>query len=339
MINAKRILVVDDNPADIEILRRLFESFPGWNVEVLAARGSKEAAGALSGSDFDLIFSDYILGMETGVDVVNAVREAGSFAPVIMLTGQGSERVAVEAMRAGVTDYIGKGALDAETLFRSVTKAMETAELRRRVEEYQLKLEELARTDSLTGLHNRRFFMENFEREFKRARRSREPLCVLMMDVDHFKVVNDRHGHLTGDRVLIITAEIIKKILRGTDFACRFGGEEFAVILMNTRLSGAVAMAERLCDEVRAHKHAGDSGEVFHTTCSIGVTEYCPMDGGRAGADGATVETLLKEADLALYRAKESGRDMVVSGKSGDRIEQMLKRSAPSPIEGEEKIS
>jgi diguanylate cyclase (GGDEF)-like protein len=182
------------------------------------------------------------------------------------------------------------------------------------INESRQKLEELARTDSLTGLYNRRYFIENFDREFKRAARTGEPMSVLMMDADDFKSVNDRHGHLTGDRVLAAVAGIIKRKLRETDFACRYGGEEFAMILTNTRRDGAVAMAERLREEIKAYEHTSDIGETFHATCSMGIVEYLPSDAGSTAMNNVTMETLLRDADAALYTAKESGRDRIVYG-------------------------
>lgn len=319
MTGVKKFLVVDDNPADVELLRRLLEDLPSIDVEFHAVSSARDAARATAERDYDLVFSDYCLGKESGVDVVNAVRKAGSVAPVIMLTGQGSERAAVEAMRAGVIDYIGKESLDAETILGAVTRALETSALRRRVEEYQKKLEELAHTDSLTGLLNRRAFIEYFDRELRRAERTREPISLLMMDVDNFKRVNDTHGHLAGDRVLVAAAGAITKRLRATDFASRFGGEEFAVILANTRLSGAVTMAERLREEIKALTHSTDAGKSFSVTCSIGVSGCCQGSGGHETAGQEVLEALIREADAALYRAKDSGRDMVVAGCCDER--------------------
>lgn len=165
------------------------------------------------------------------------------------------------------------------------------------------KFEVLATVDALTGLQNRRAFDEMLARETGRVRRHASRVCLLMMDIDHFKLVNDTHGHQTGDEVLSRTAGVVKKILRQTDIAARYGGEEFALILPDTPLEGALVFAERIHGLIPKEKYVGETGEAFRVTCSMGLAEYDPGTEDEAA--------LIKRADTALYRAKETGRNRI----------------------------
>ena len=169
------------------------------------------------------------------------------------------------------------------------------------------ELQWLATTDPLTGVDNRRQFFESGRQEFLRARRYGTALSVLMLDIDHFKDVNDRWGHPTGDRVLVALAEIIGAIVRDQDTTGRLGGEEFAVILPETESSGALTSAERLRAAVEQTPIAcaSDDGEVLRVAVSIGVATLA--------ADDSSFEAVLARADKGLYQAKESGRNRVVA--------------------------
>ena len=162
----------------------------------------------------------------------------------------------------------------------------------------------LANTDGLTGLDNRRRFQERLHEEVERAHRYERPLSLVLLDLDHFKKVNDTWGHPAGDRVLQGTAAALRHVLRDMDVAGRMGGEEFAVLLPETELAGARALAERLRARIASVDHASDGGVVFRVTSSLGVTSLDPGVFHDA-------EVLLKAADEALYRAKNQGRDRV----------------------------
>jgi diguanylate cyclase (GGDEF)-like protein len=163
------------------------------------------------------------------------------------------------------------------------------------------KLKQLATRDQMTGLLKRRTFMLRAQEEFHRARRMDSTFSVLMIDLDQFKRINDKFGHLVGDRVLEHVGEIIRRNIRHSDIAGRLGGEEFCLIVPETSFSGASVLADRLREEVRERVFEGPGEETFRITCSIGITEY--------RVDIRNTEKLINEADQALYRAKESGRD------------------------------
>lgn len=162
----------------------------------------------------------------------------------------------------------------------------------------------LARTDSLTGLWNRGYFMDLARHELLRTRRESSPLSVIMIDVDHFKCVNDTHGHEAGDNALRCLAEVLSLSVREEDLVARLGGEEFVVLLPNSRLSDACSVAERIREGVRARQLDCRSGACFGLTVSAGVAT-------RRGQDPTSLEELLRCADEALYTAKRTGRDRV----------------------------
>ncbi len=174
-----------------------------------------------------------------------------------------------------------------------------------RHKEIETELLVLATTDSLTGVLNRRALYEQGEREVMRARRYDIPLSVLMLDIDHFKRINDTWGHLVGDRVLRQMAQVMKATLRETDLVGRIGGEEFVAILPETTLEGATDTSERVRKAIEAQPIATDEGPVAYTA-SIGVTEFRESD--------PSLEEALKRADEALYKAKSSGRNRVIRG-------------------------
>ncbi len=163
------------------------------------------------------------------------------------------------------------------------------------------QLEQLSRTDALTGTLNRGHLMELFDHELRQARRYHRPLSCVMIDLDHFKQINDEHGHLVGDDVLVGAADAIRRSLRGSDVVGRYGGEEFVVMLPNTAEDGAIEVAER-CRRTIANVRVGDIG----VSASFGVATY-------TGGDVDDLDDLLRTADEALYRAKQSGRNRVAT--------------------------
>jgi len=170
------------------------------------------------------------------------------------------------------------------------------------------ELERLARTDSLTGLFNRRYFMERFEEEVKRVKRYHTPLSVVLIDLDHFKSVNDTYGHSAGDRALEKTGAVISDLIRSMDFACRYGGEEFCLALPDTASEGAFSLAERLRKRLGEEAFQAAGEETFHISCSIGLAQVDPRQ--------KSWDACFEAADAALYRAKQKGRNQVEAAEA-----------------------
>lgn len=193
-----------------------------------------------------------------------------------------------------------------ETIARELGGPLQMATL---VEESQ----RLATVDPLTGLLNRRAFTAEAEREVARCQRYGEPLSLLLLDVDHFKQVNDRRGHATGDLVLQSVGRLLLREARTSDRVARWGGEEFVVALAHTGLDGAGCAAERIRAALEAHAMVDLQGEALSVTCSVGIAELTPTD---------TLDALIDRADRAMYRAKGAGRN---------RVERGLKEAPPAP--------
>ena len=167
------------------------------------------------------------------------------------------------------------------------------------------ELQRLATTDMLTGIANRRAFLEHAESVFERSRSNGEPLALLMLDVDHFKTINDRFGHLEGDRTLVAFAHAVKNQLRASDAVGRLGGEEFGVLLPLTALAEGMEVATRILQSIRALKLNDDAGQHYRITASVGVGAFRHSD--------RSLRDMLDRADQALYQAKHRGRDGIAS--------------------------
>ncbi|RWM84160.1 MAG: PleD family two-component system response regulator [Mesorhizobium sp.] len=227
------------------------------------------------------------------------------FVPIILLAEQGEEGRIVRGLELGINDY----------LMRPIDQQELTARLRTQVrrKRYNDQLRasvtqtiEMAVTDALTGLHNRRYLDSHLQTLFDRAVARRRPLSVMITDLDRFKTVNDTHGHDGGDEVLREFARRLRKNVRGIDLACRFGGEEFVVVMPDTDGAVAEKVAERIRAEIAQMPFAvGQDGKTIEVTVSVGVSSVLK------GVDSAA--GLMKRADLALYEAKSAGRNRVVA--------------------------
>ncbi|TWX73740.1 diguanylate cyclase [Colwellia sp. C1TZA3] len=169
-------------------------------------------------------------------------------------------------------------------------------------------LKEKNTLDELSGLYNRRYYDEKIMAEFRRSRRNLTPLSLILVDIDHFKNVNDSYGHLTGDKCIVEVASMINALLRrGTDVGCRYGGEEFCLILPETDEKGALALAQKICQSV-SQQYILNNESVIDLTVSCGVTTY-------QQEQDVTPEIIFDRADKALYKAKQAGRDQVQVSK------------------------
>jgi diguanylate cyclase (GGDEF)-like protein len=303
-----KILVVDDSQTQREKLAQVLRA-EGY--EVVEAKDGKEAIKAVKASQPDLVLLDMVLPDMDGCEVLRLIkpRDTDQFMPVIILSMKGDVATKVEGLRIGADDFLVKGVEDPEIIARCQAM-LRIKSLQERLREMQRKLEEQSITDGLTNLKNRRFFDERLSEEFRRAQRYGDYLSLIMVDLDHFKQVNDRFGHPAGDAVLRESAGLIRASLRDPDICARYGGEEFAVILPKTHMSGALAVAERIWRAIGAKDFLLGPGEDGRTpkaikvTCSIGVAFYPSKDINSS-------DLLLRFADQALYQAKRSGRNTI----------------------------
>ena len=288
-----RVLVVDDVPANVEILSFHLED-EGY--EVIEAQSGEQALGILQSTEkeIDLILLDVMMPVMSGLDVLAQVKrnpETDNI-PVILVTANADDQNVAEGLDMGAFDYIIKP-YSLVVLLARVRAAL-------REKERQDLLEKWATTDPLTELYNRRHFFDLADRELERSRRLKSELSFIMLDIDLFKQVNDKYGHLTGDNALILLSGILKDALRKVDFCCRFGGEEFVLCLPDTPSQGAWEVAERIRTQVACTPLPTQNNQEIYIQVSLGIA---------SSKREHSVEVILKRADEALYQAKESGRN------------------------------
>ncbi len=251
----------------------------------------------------DLVLVDLGLPADEGLELIRHLRASPDrrHLPIIALGSRDKRDLRLEALRQGADDVVA-APWDEEELALRMGRALSLrAQVDALVQEAQA-LHELSVTDGLTQTHNHRFFQDRLKEEFRRAQRYDDPLALVLLDVDHFKAVNDLHGHPVGDEVLCAVAHAIRQAVRDTDLVARYGGEEFAVILPRTGLPGALTVAERIWRAVGALQ-AGP-GRAVRVTASLGVAGY-------PGRNVLAPDQLLRSADEALYRAKREGRNKI----------------------------
>lgn len=296
-------LIIDDSDTlREEILRTLkeaslFESY-------LEACDGLEGFKVLLNNRVDLVLCDLEMPRMDGFRFLAMMRAREEFqdVPVIILTGREDRDTKIRGLEQGASDYLTKP-FDAGELVARVRVQLKVKSLQDELKRSNDMLRTLSITDPLTHLHNRRHLMEMVEKEFQRASRKGAHLSLIILDIDYFKKVNDTYGHQEGDRVLTILAEIVRRRLRSYDLAARYGGEEFVLLLPETPVHEAMAIAERLRLEVQEHIFDGSlQGQVI--TISLGVATY-------PSSRIESIDSLFRQADEALYRAKQSGRNRV----------------------------
>ncbi len=290
-----KILVAEDSAY---FRKTLEDTLIQWGYEVIPATNGLEAWEILQQNDSPrLAILDWVMPKMTGLDVCKMVRkrERGSYVYTILLTSKSSKENVIAGLEAGVDDYIVKP-FDEEVL-RCRLKIGE------RILTLEDKIMQLASIDGLTGLLNRRVFMERFENELKRFERERRPLALIIIDLDNFKQINDNYGHLAGDEVLRQVARQLSSNLRKYDIIGRYGGEEFTVCAPGIDMFGARELAERLRKAIESLRFVEpDTGEEFQITASLGIS-WLPHDGI------PNADVMLKSADEALYLAKRRGKN------------------------------
>lgn len=290
-------LLVEDDDEDAAIFCRHIGRLKGQKVDVVRASGEEEARSRLADEQFALAFIDLDLGGRgSGIDFLDRLHREKADVPAIVVTGSGDEIRAVAAMKLGAYDYVVKVNLSADLLERTIRNVRKRHSLEQERARMVEKLAALSVTDELTGLANRRHLIQELEEEVRRSERTSHLFALLVIDLDHFKWVNDRYGHQRGDEVLQHCSATLKQNVRKTDFVARYGGEEFCVILPVTAPEGARRVAEKLREAIRARPSP-------MPTISVGVAIWKPF---------STVKDILRWADEALYRAKGTGRDSVV---------------------------
>jgi two-component system, cell cycle response regulator len=304
-----KVFVADDDPVSRRLLQVTLTNF-GYDT-VMAADGA-EALRILEQKDSPrLAILDWIMPPMDGVEVCRAIRKrsAEAYLYVILLTVKGEQKEIVEGLDAGADDYVTKP-FDLMELKARLRAGRRILELQEQLIASRDRLRFEATHDAQTGLLNHATILETIRVEVLRAQRERTPLGVIMVDLDHFKEVNDRHGHMAGDTVLQEVAKRMQSSMRPYDSVGRFGGEEFVIVAPGCNLERAAALAERLRQSI-AGDPVQDAGGPIAITASLGVSSVLEASGA---------DQILRATDEALYRAKVQGRNRVVAGHAANTV-------------------
>jgi diguanylate cyclase (GGDEF)-like protein len=299
-----RILVAEDSPVFQSMLRSMLSK---WGYEVTMVPDGNQAWVALQAEDPPrLAILDWMMPGLDGVEVCHRLRAANRepYIYVLLLTARTESRDLVEGIEAGADDYLTKP-FNAGELRARLRAGRRIVDLQQELLVAREALRQQATHDGLTGLLNRSAILEVLQKELARSARSNAPLSILMVDLDHFKQINDTYGHLAGDAVLRDAARRMRRAIRRYDSVGRYGGEEFLVVLPGCDGAAAGVQAERLRLALASTLFSAGSCDIA-ATCSIG-SAWCP------GVGPCDADVLVRYADAALYEAKERGRNRTES--------------------------
>lgn len=296
-----RVLLVEDSAEDALLFQYRCSQIEGCNWKISHVTDFASACDAISTQRYDLYFFDYRLGPHHGIELIHEMLKLGITAPTILITGLEDDKIGEAALTAGATDFLSKQDLSPVVIERTARYAT----IRHDVE---MRLKVRAQKDSLTGTFNRAHFMSLATTELTRAHRFKQHLSLVMLDIDHFKVVNDELGHQVGDQAINEVVACCRKTLRDSDVICRYGGDEFVILLPQTSINGAKALALRIHNDMHSLAIAVGN-RLISITVSIGVACMDPLQNG-------SINELIETADKAMYRAKKQGRNRVETAKT-----------------------
>lgn len=297
-----KILVVDDRVSSYE---RVVNTLSREH-DVSVVTDPQEALFAAAEDGYEVVLISTSLSDFDALRLCSQLRSLNRtrMMPILLLANPDEDAMLIRAIDMGVNDYIVRP-IDHSELLARVRTQIKRSRYNESLRESVQQTMEMAIKDGLTGLNNRRYFDGHFSSAFAKAQTSGQPLSLLIVDIDHFKQVNDTHGHDAGDDVLRQFAGRIGKNVRNLDMACRYGGEEFVLLMPDTDIELATLVAERMRKEIAAHPFVIHGGtKQINVTVSVGASCMDGVDDSR--------EAMLKRADEALYNAKRNGRNQVV---------------------------
>ena len=297
----KKIAIVDDVLPNALLLKGYAKDLD--DTEAVTFTDPAEALKWCAANEPDLVMLDYVMPEMDGCAFLDRFRKIDRLKdiPVVIITAEDSKETLYQALQAGANDFLRKPVDQIELLARA-RNMLELRERQVELAKANERLFVLATTDPLTGLANRRYFLQSLSQEIERCRRYQRRCSVAMLDADNFKAINDTYGHDVGDQVLQRIARVMLEELRSVDLVGRLGGEEFAIQMVDTDLDCGLETCRRLRDMIREATLRARATEIG-VTVSIGLTEV------DRESDGTS--EVIKRADRALYRAKALGRDRI----------------------------
>lgn len=301
MENQKRkVLSVDDDPESLKLIKKALE-FDGYRVET-ASSGS-EALSKISEWEPHLVLLDVSMPGLNGLETLAFLRSSNEYVSTIFVSGKSNPEDVIMGLDAGADDYICKPYNPLELLSR-IRCHLRIKDIRDELTRANARLKELVDIDDLTGLFNMRSLYQKLDYELDRASRYNRVVSVVMMDMDHFKSVNDENDHLFGSFVLSEIGNIIKENIRKVDFAARYGGDEFLIVLTETNIEGTRTFCERLRSRIENYEFKNDKhSRKLTSSLGFAITE--------AGSAALDARAFVRYADRALYKSKEMGRNRI----------------------------
>jgi two-component system cell cycle response regulator len=294
------VLAVDDDLDNLRLVSKTLEH-EGYRVE--QATHAEAALEKIKSIRPDLILLDVNMPGISGIQALEKIRAREDYVPIIFVSGRSATADIIRGLDAGADDYICKPFEPLELLAR-VRAQLRIKDLTDRLREANSRLQELVDIDDLTGLFNMRSVYERLDSEIARAKRFKRAVGVIMMDMDNFKNVNDTNDHLFGSFVLSEVGKLIRENIRREDFAARYGGDEFLIVLSETTLEGAERFAERLRSVIESYTFS-IRGSSMHLTASLGLVMFEPA------LNQLDARSIVRYADNALYEAKKAGKNSV----------------------------
>ncbi len=296
-----RILLVDDDHFQRALLEMVVKK---TGYDVVSAQDGAIAWKMMEEERFRMVITDWLMEGMDGIELIKRIRAADwpGYTYTLLITAREGRSSIIDGLRSGADDYLAKP-FDEEELLARIA-------IGERVLRLEDKLVEQAQRDALTGLFNRRALYDHIRREMSRASRSGLSMGLIMADIDHFKHINDTWGHISGDRVLVHLAEIMREATRGYDHIGRWGGEEFMILLPDADHEQTRLVAERIRSSVETQSVRSVSGEEIRMTVSLGYGAFLP------DREWKEIEPMISRVDAALYQAKTTGRNRVCSCES-----------------------
>lgn len=285
-----RLLLIDDDEDDYIIVRGLMERSQHKKFHLDWAPSFEQGLEMLKEQDYGVVLLDFFLGEKTGLDVLQSIEEMDAPVPVILLTGAGNYEIDRSVMEKGAADYLDKNELDSGTLERAIRYALIRGEEMQQLHEQSVR-------DPLTGLYNRRGLHLLADQQAKLAKRSQSDLLLLIIDLDKFKQINDKQGHVVGDNYLRAFAQILNNTFRESDLLTRFGGDEFAVLATENAGLHKDLLLARLNEQVRAF-NAQRAADMPAMDFSVGAARLTPDM-------HFNLDDLIAQADERMYAHKQ----------------------------------
>jgi diguanylate cyclase (GGDEF)-like protein len=287
------VLLIEDSPAHVVIIREMLKAKKDIEFNIVHVKDLSEGLNYLTSGDTDIVLLDLGLPDSTGIETFDKIHAQDRDIPIVVITANADDELAIEAVQKGAQDYLVKEQTDSDMLIRSVRYAIERNRM------YSV-LRGLVLIDDLTGLYNRRGFIALGKRNIKLADRTKKRLLFGIADLDGLKLINDSFGHKEGDRALLETVQILKETFRETDIIARMGGDEFAIIAIEASIETANVVTARLKANVDRHNLKKNPDR--RLSISIGVTFYEP-------GSHSSIDELISKADELMYMEKNAKRE------------------------------